>query len=426
MVDGKQNFITCAGCSCLCDDIPFAAAESNDLLPDCPIAHEWFGQESVDGQCYVDGRSVSFDDAVDRAAGILNASQAPFVSGLDGIATQAQFETWNIAEQLEATIDTSFHNRGRAGTLTLQRHGKTTATLGEVSTRSELVIFWFCEPMKTHPRLIERFCKSAKRIVLIGTGGNTTANVADEYIEITKENANAVVSVLRALTGNARLDELTVESATGHPLEVWKKLATSMAGSHYGALFYGHGGDSSDEDPNSSELDAALDGIYQLAIELNRTNRFVTIGLRRDGNALSGENVLTASCGFPFAVRTNPHPQFNGLQYSSQNVLADGDCDAALICSTHSIEPNQISDKLKIIVLTDRPDKWTASAAVVFPTGLAGLDQRGDWIRMDGVLLALQSTHGVNGLDSEAILNAIAKRIKTLRSKEPLMNVEGR
>ncbi len=70
-------------------------------------------------------------------------------------------EAVRLADRIGATIDTSLADGNRGSMFALQRVGKVTATLGEISSRSDLVVFWFSDPVSTHPRFLERYARPA-------------------------------------------------------------------------------------------------------------------------------------------------------------------------------------------------------------------------------------------------------------------------
>ena len=180
-------------------------------------------------------------------------------------------------------------------------------------------------------------------------------------------------------------------------------MAGELQSAAYGSFFYGQL-----ELDATSQFCAATDALYLLTRQLNSLTRFACVGLRRDANAISAENVLAWSSSFPFAIRCEKqaskinrailNPSFNYNQWSASSVLNRGECDAVLVGSTESL--NQLSssgrkhlDRIEPIFLVDefhdRPNANTSGAenAIVIP--VAG--ESGDWCRMDDVALPLKS-----------------------------------
>ena len=328
----------------------------------------------------------------------------------------------------------------------LQRHGKVTATLGEVSQRSDVVVFWFCDPMTTHPRLIERYCKSAKRIIVIDSQETATAKVAHQFVQIEEDSIYETIAQIRMTL--AETSRVTVSNSIS-------SLAQTLIKAKYGAFFYGHLND------GSSQWSAATDGLYLLTRQLNSKSRFACLSLRNDANALSGENVLAWGSNYPFAVRCTKQessspvqsirdPLFNFNEWSTESVLTRQECDAALVCSTQSLANLNSSaravrstgfsrnpaspltrippeggttngardhlDQVAPIYLLSPYETAPNHAAIILP--VSG-QIAGDWCRMDDVALPIRAPVDPgqaqpNDESAETILNMVSDHIAKL------------
>jgi formylmethanofuran dehydrogenase subunit B len=274
----------------------------------------------------------------------------------------------------------------------LQKHGKVSATLGEISSRSDLVVFWFCDPVTTHPRHLERYSRPAagpaRKIIVVDEAQTATAAVADQFIRLSKSNAAAMLMALRASMAGIVLNASQVEPTTGHAQERIDGLADQLKSARYGAFVYGH-------TTQDSAFDLASDQLAQLTRELNQHTRFVSLGLRSDANARSAENVIAWSSGYPFAVNyAQSIPRFNRLEHSAAVLLERGECD--LIVAGPGIEKDvqSLSPKARKhfqatakIMLTSAASE--ADAAIVLHVAAAGIDSEGDFCRQDDVALPL-------------------------------------
>ncbi len=408
----------------MCDDLQ--ASESNgtvNVQGACEMGERWFAESSdaplaAQSKCFVDGKVVELEAAIERCSDLLQRSTAPLICGLEHLTTQSQQSAWNLADRIGANIDVSFSNDGRASQFALQRVGKVSATLGEVAQRSDVVVFWFCDPVASHPRHLERYSKplgkSKRNIVVVDDRRTATAEKADLFIELPKENATAAMATMRACLGGLEIDAKVVKQSTGLEIETWQKLVQLMATAKYGAMFYGHS-------THESNFDAATDSLASFIRELNNQTRFVALSMRSDFNRQSAENVMAWSGGFPFAVNLNRrYPRSNWLEYSAAEILRRGECDLILVASTNGLSKqltelgesaaNHFRATPKIVLSTETKCELDNVVACI-QVSIPGVSEAGDYCRQDDVLLPLVNLIGNDALPSaETIFDSLAKQ----------------
>ncbi len=384
--------VTCPGCTCLCDDIEVVDSDKLKIVNTCRVGSEWFSRNLLDAanpvKHQVDGKTATLESAIDSARDILQNASAPLVCGLENLSVDAQQATWKLAEAVRGTIDTSLHCRGRASMFSLQKHGKVTATIGEVANRSSLIVFWFCDPVKTHPRLLERLGRDGKRVIVIDAAATATAKEADQFIRLPVHEANAALMLLNAFVNDKSID-LSGLAAYEIDEDTLQSLATELVSSNYGAVCYGH----TDHD---SQFDPATDQLALLVRTLNLKTRFVSLSLRQDGNAQSAENVIAWSSGFPFAVNyARSMPRFNGNEFSAASVLSKAECDAVLVGPIDANDFDRLPElalahlnRVPVIELTTGSGV-IETAKVMIQVAAAGIDAVGDFCRLDDVALPL-------------------------------------
>src|SRR5262245_30584860 len=148
---------TCTFCGCVCDDIELHADEARILNAKhaCGLGASWFRHHTAERahpDAIVDGRPASLDAAIEAAAGYLHAANQPLVYGLSNATSEAQREAVLLAEAIGGAIDshTSLcHGPTEIGS---QLAGKVTCTLGEVTNRADLIVYWGANPAESHPR----------------------------------------------------------------------------------------------------------------------------------------------------------------------------------------------------------------------------------------------------------------------------------
>ena len=411
-----MKHVVCPGCTLLCDDIEIVESGSHPTaINACDRGQRYFENPlRSERKHFVHGEPAQLDAAVDAAVEILSQSKSPLVCGLDQMTTESQQASWKLADTLGATIDTTLSPGDRSSMFALQRVGKVTATIGEIANRSDLVIFWFCDPQTTHPRLLERLSRSSdhppRRIIVVDQISNKTVEFADSFIQIDRERCPAVLSALRARIAQLQLNETHILETTGLELDVIEDLACALSQAKYGSFFFG-------QTTPDSTFDLGTNSLSQLVKQLNDMTRFVSMKLRTDANALSAENVLAWSSGYPFAVNHNlEYPRYNWLEFSANEMLARGQCDTILFATL--AEAQQTFAKVEVTArdhLDSIPKIALAPFAgfpsdVAFQTGFPGLDESGEFCRNDDISIGLTNTYANGNFSATDILEKIAKR----------------
>jgi len=386
----------CTGCTLLCDDVDFevnGATIAADV--DCGVAQS-FIKNANQRLSAAPAHKQNIEELSKTIAGLLVSADAPLIVGLNHLTTEAQQLAWQIADVANATIDVTLSKANRASIYALQRQGKVTATIGEIANRSDLVVFWFCDPVTSHPRLIERLTrtKSAikKRIVVVGDSSSATAQIADEVIAVEDDGAGDFIRDLRLAIGNEEdSPKLASEEARPQARHQASTLARLLKGSSYGSWIYGH-------TDVSAERDDVTLASQMLVRELNDHTRFISLALRADQNGASGENVLSALSGFPVAVDLSMSiPQYNGAEYAAETVLENGECDFVLLFAGWgtSGEVDILSPAAKA-TLAKTPKAIISSATaldldaeVSVQVDLPGVSESGEFCRVDDVSLAV-------------------------------------
>jgi formylmethanofuran dehydrogenase subunit B len=242
---------TCGGCGCLCDDIEVT---EGGLVRTCVLGDAWFDVGERPPVARVDGREVSLGEAADAAAAILREARAPLVHGLAGTSIEAQRRAVALAEAAGAVID--------VGAAASSPIGTSTATLGEIRDRAELVVLWRVDPLVTHPRLLERLRLDPGAMIVVDSELTATAAAAGVFVEV-DDDFEALWALRAAGSG----------------------LAERLRDARHVAFIHGP----------LDELTALA--LHSLVRDLGRDRHAVTLGLRA-GNARGAEDVLTWQTGF--------------------------------------------------------------------------------------------------------------------------------
>jgi formylmethanofuran dehydrogenase subunit B len=399
----------CAGCGCGCDDIEVAVADGalERVTGTCAVGDSWFAERTADAPpvARMDGREVDLADAVEASAAILHEARLPLVFGLGDTACEGQRAAVALAEAVGGVIDPAVD--GAVGGAA-QAIGVSTATLGELRGRAELVVVWRADPVATNPRLLPRLRldragrAAGRTLVVVDARRTETAEEGDEFIELPPELDFEALWAMRALVRDVALDG---ELAARLPLDALERLAGRLRACTYGAVLHGPAGY-----PNALAL-------FALVRDLARVAHVVALPLRENGNARGAEDVLAWQTGYPAAVSfAREHPRARLGEFSTAGLLERGETDAALIVGFDALRhlPPPAADQLRripTIVVDPRATETAAAARVAFATAGAGVGREGTVHRMDGVPLTLRAPLASERVGDSEVLAAIAARI---------------
>ena len=285
----------------------------------------------------IDGVPAALDAAYDRAAEILRRAKNPLIYGLSRSTTAGQRAAAALADRLGATIDTTASTGHAPSIMALQQVGESTCTLGEVKQRADLVIFWGCDPLKTHPRHIERYCppRPGRTIVVVDEAETESATVADIFVRVTPgQHWEALWTLRLAVKGSLRMSPLTPNPSPprgeGNQLA---DLAERMKSCRFGIVFFGAG---ITKGPNAQRT---VEALLQLVTDLNKHTRFYARRMRRFGDVAGADSVLTWQFGYPFGVNLAAgYPRYNPGEFTGPDMLARKEVDACLLVGGETIQ----------------------------------------------------------------------------------------
>lgn len=379
----------CTRCGCVCDDITLHVESGRIFAAEraCALGEPWLLGQSAehDAPAKIDGAAATFDEAIGRAAEILTNSRTPLIYGLSTSSTPGQRAAVELAETLGATIDPSASALSAASILAIQSVGASTATLGEVRNRADLVIYWGSNPLASYPRHIERCVEAQglfvprgrrdRKLVVVDVERTATAALADRFVQVEPGGDAKLVAALRAVLQGEDLSTDAVGEVSA--------LAEQLKSCRYGAVFFGSG----------LASQATVTALLELVTELNAHTRFVAQPMHTAG----ATNVLTWLTGFPMSVDfAIGFPRYHPVEYSADVLLASGKADAVVLVGTEGVArlsaaARQALAQLPIVALENPLESCPLPAAVSFTTAIYGVHRRGTAYRMDGVPIPLRA-----------------------------------
>ncbi|MBV9817044.1 MAG: hypothetical protein JOZ07_01685 [Solirubrobacterales bacterium] len=342
--------LICAGCGLLCDDV---TAEGTALTPECALGSRWLAarRDAGGAAASIDGAPADVTAALDRAVELLGAARRPLLHGFDGATVEDARAAVTLADRLGALVRVDRAPDPEA----VARRGSSTATLGEIRDRAEVVVVWREDPEVTHPRLLERLGSGAT-LVVVDDRDTATAARADVRL---RWAAGRDLEAIRSLHVLERELPLTEDDLAGE----LRGLLDRLHAVPHAAFVHG---------PGLGGPRAAL-ALYELVRALSDQRHVVTLGLPPVAGSAGADAVLTWQTGYPAAVDlASGHPELA--------LAVDEGVDVA-VCVEAPARPGVTTIALSALPVAD--------AAVHIATAPPGVAAPGTAHRLDEVPLAL-------------------------------------
>ncbi|MGH8520523.1 MAG: formylmethanofuran dehydrogenase subunit B [Gammaproteobacteria bacterium] len=421
---------TCTFCGCVCDDMDLTvdldAKRITKAKNACTLGRAWFAEHTIEDRPYalIDGKAATTEEAVEAAAQILVAARLPIIYGLSDTTCEAQRQAVAICDLMHGNIDTTTSVCHGPSGIAFQGVGESTATLGEIKNRADLVVYWGGNPAESHPRHFTRYAVTPKGryipngrkdryVVLVDVRRTPSAPVADLFIQIKPGHDFELLWALRAFVKGRKVDPNLAER-TGVPLATMEDLVRRMKSCRYGVLFFGMGLTMT----RGRHFNSGA--VLALATDLNEFTHFVAKPVRGHGNVTGADNVVSWQTGYPFGVNfSRGYPRFNPGEFTTVDLLARGEADAAMIIASDpgSNFPRPAIEHMKripVIVLDTKPTDTTQLARVAFTTSTYGINTSGTVYRMDDVPITLRQAFESPYPSDEEVLIAIKNRLREL------------
>ena len=419
---------TCTFCGCVCDDMHLSVDLDEKQITKaknaCILGRAWYANHTVEDRpaALIDGEEATLEEAVDEAARILVESRFPIVYGLSDTTCEAQREAVALADMVKANIDTTTSVCHGPSGIAFQGVGESTATLGEIKNRADLVIYWGGNPAESHPRHFTRYSVTPKgmfvpegrkdrTVVLVDVRKTKSAPVADIFIQVKPGSDFELLWALRALLKGGQVNP-SVEERTGVSMEMMTDLVERMKSCRYGVLFFGMGLTMT----RGRHFNPGA--VLALTTDLNHHTHFVALPVRGHGNVTGADNVLSWQTGFPFGINfSRGYPRFNPGEFTTVDLLVRGEADAACIIASDPASnfPRDAIEhlhRIPVISLDPKATNTSKLARVAFTTATYGISAPGTVYRMDNVPIRLRTAFPVPHPSDEEVLKAINVRVR--------------
>lgn len=321
----SSGILTCLGCSLLCDEVL------------CAKCIEWKNQwetEATGEICFrVREKDVTLEYAVAEVRKLLHDSQRPVIFA-DGHLTSAQGHLLvDLAAQEHAILTTQCTLADAELTGAMARRGASTCTLGEVSQRADVVVFWNVGSEEIE-QIGQRLGKRKRKMFSAGVEGFR------EFAEFSHPTSTPLSSKPKGLTQPASPRERRTDAAedllTSLQLLLNGKtkdapsdllaLVDALLAADYPVIFVG------DDDP-SWHTPSAMRQLVDVHLMLREKNRAFLLALPHEAVALTVGNVLLSRTGYADAVDFASVGKQTMSDLSVEALLKEGEIDLLVTVS---------------------------------------------------------------------------------------------
>ena len=381
----------------------------------CTVNTPAFEQTITDTSARVDGKKVSLDIAVTKAAELLRVSNQPVIGGC-ATDVNGMRGVMAVADKAGAVVDNMNFTAARRNFLALQDTGWMTTTLAEVKNRCDYLLVVGVDLEGFSPRFFERYMwnkesmflddTSQREVVYLGKApsadaSTSPAGVKAKVLECADADLPEVMAVLRALVKNKKI---VAESVCGIAVSDLQTVAEQLKAAKYGVVAWAAGALGFDH----AELTVQM--LTEMVKDIN------TMDTRCSGFPLGGkEGDQTANqvCGwtsaYPARARfSSGFPEYDPFLYDTNVMLANGEADVLVwVQAFNSASVPPVTD-LPTIVVARSGMTFTKEPDVFIPVGTPGIDHAGHAYRLDNVVAIRLKKLRDSGLPSTAeVLNAI-------------------
>ena len=308
---------------CICDKIYKVAHRS------CEPGNQYLCQQkqaATTPQFRLNGVEIDRNSAIANAVRILTDAKAPLITGLDHLGSRSISRAISVARRFRAAIDVSMDES--AETSSLVREGSVSATLGELVSRTDRLLLIECDPMSTHPRLLQAILSSDKaiEIAFVKSSARSAPDLGQEHsftLELDSQRLEYDLALLQAVIMKCQFhDQIpTLQLNAINKMNDWLRTGTFVS-ILTGAL-----------------SESCCDTATAICKALNRDVKAVALHLRCDSNAIGAESSLAARTGFPRCVSfSSGFAKCFGNEFSTRNLLGRKEVDAVMTFDRRPLE----------------------------------------------------------------------------------------
>lgn len=418
----------CPFCACLCDDI-VVLTEGNkikEIRNACKLGMSKFLSVDKENRIkipMIEGKEVEYAEGIEKAAEILKKANKPLIYGLSNSGYNAQHAALKIARKKKGVFDTTDSICHNLFYLQMQKmeHSFYYATLDEIRDKANVVIYWGCNPLESHPRHLSRFSVYPigryvlegavnREVIHIDVAETKLKKISKWFLKVKAGEDFKIAEIMRKLVkGETKGLRELIEDIEEGKFDTIGKIAESMSKAFYGVIFLGLGVLSNE---NATEN---IKSIFSLVEELNKKGaRFVIFPMKGHFNVFGASQLLLRETGYPFGVDFSSHNIFEAGRTTVLDIIEE--IDTALIIgadpfSSFSMEKAKKLRDIPIILIDPFESITTQFSTIALPSAITGIEAEEIAYRMDGLPLKLQKIIDCEYPTDNEILEEIYKRL---------------
>jgi len=385
----------------------------------CAVNTPAFEQAITDTRPRVDGKDVSLDVAVAKAAALLNNTNQPVIGGC-ATDVNGMRALLALADRSGAVVDNMNFTGARNNFLALQDSGWMNTTLAEVKNRCDLLLVVGIDLESFSPRFFERYLwnkesmfmdDTAKReVIYLGKAPSGTASTSPDgqtalVFECANENLPDVVAVLRALVkGNP----IRVDSVGGIAVADLQGIADKLKAASYSVVTWAAGALA------YSQAELTVQTISEMVKDINdRNTRSSGLPLGGKEGDQTANQVCGWTTGYPARTRfSSGFPEYDPFLNDANFLLGNGEADALVWVQAFNAKAVPPETALPTIVVGRSGMTFAKEPDVFIPVGTPGIDHVGHAYRMDNVVAIRLKKLRESGLPSTFdVLHAIEQAL---------------
>jgi formylmethanofuran dehydrogenase subunit B len=400
----KIESAVCSGCGCLCDDLDLtvAAGRITEVANACrwgvsrllaaPKFHPKKERRRIESpQVRRRGgwQAVSYQAALEEAAGLLTRARRPVIYGLTNLGSRAQEAALHLARRWRARLEPADLAFQIPYYQSLKQQELFFAPLEVIRDEADAVLFWGANPIHSCPRQVVRYSVFARgrytergvedrRVAAVDLYPTETAKFCHLFIQVAPAEEGALIKGVAAALSGALIPGPRVRGT--------RRLADFLARATYGVIFCGRG-------TAYNRAGDILARLASLAAMLNRRAPFTLFPLSGDFNARGLYHLLLRELGSPLA------PDFGAAGGADRcgTPVDWRQADAVLVAGADLLwglgeeEAEDLRERqVPLVVLSPFANRTTAQAQVLLPVALAGVETEEVAYRLDGLPVVLK------------------------------------
>ncbi len=386
----------------------------------CAVNTPAFEQQITDISARVDGKEVSLDIAIARAAAILKDTSLPVIGGC-ATDVNGMRGLLALADRCGAVVDHINFTDARNNFLALQDSGWMNTTLAEVKNRCDCLLVVGTDLEAFAPRFFEHYLwnkesmflddTSHREVIYLGTAPSGDASTSPEgkkalVFECATEDLPEVVAVLRALVKGQLICATAV---CGIAVTDLQTIADKLIAAKYGVVIWAAGALA------YAQAELTVQMLSEMVKDVNNQDTRCS-GLPLGGK--EGDQTANQVCGwttgFPARTRfSSGYPEYDPFLNDTNVLLANGEADALVWVHAFNVKALPPVTTVPTIVVGRSGMTFVTEPDVFIPVGTPGIDHVGHAYRMDNVVAIRLKKLRDSGLPSTAqVLNAIEQALQ--------------